>query len=73
MTNKQLKAFDALKRMGLTPVLVSSERIGTDFSMDTLQGLECEFQKVIPTQKVGIIIQGESVVLSDSDFFRISK
>jgi len=73
MTKKQIKAFDALKRQGLTPVLISSERIGTDYSMEALQGLECGFQRIISTEKVGIMIQGEAVALTNSDFFRISK
>jgi hypothetical protein len=73
MTQKQIKAFDALKRQGLTPVLISGEKIGTDYTMPTEEGLECSFQRVISTEKVGVIIQGESIALTDSDFFRISK
>ena len=73
MTEKQIKAFNALKRQGLTPILISGERIGTEYTMPTEEGLECSFQRSISTEKVGVIIQGEAIALTDSDFFRVSK
>jgi hypothetical protein len=73
MTEKQIKAFKSLESKGLTPVLISTEKVGTDYSLETEKGLECGFQAKYTSKKVGILLGGIPAELSDDDFHRIAK
>ena len=73
MTEKQKKAFEVLKKAGLTPVIISAKKIGTDYSMETAEGLDCGFQREYTSKKIGVLVGGTPSILSDEDFFRISK